>query len=190
MAKIVVGDTNAVIQLAIISMAFFKITPDLEIVIHSKAIEELRGILGNADANEEIKPYLKTLLDVVKADTTYKPPSSHEYERKDAAMRAIEEAMEGPKSAPTDRNDRLFLIIASHYDLFLCTREGSLFTLARNVLKDGKAWGVCDVIEYAVTMGVLKQAEVQEGITRLLATGETLHSRCRTNLKDMGYRLS
>lgn len=190
MAKIIVGDTNAVIQLAIISMVFFDPSADLEIVIHPKVIQELTGILGNRDANEEIKPYLKTLLSKLKPNTSYAEPPPKVYAKVDKRIRDIESSMDGPKSAPTDENDRLFLIIAQHNDLHLCTRESSLYNLACRVLDLGKALGVCDVIEYSLSMNLIKRDQVQEGLARLHAAGETLHRRCRENLKNLGYRLS
>ncbi len=190
MTRIVIGDTSAIIQLAIISFSFFAFLPDLEIVIHAKAMVEIQGIYTNPDANEAIKPFLKHIIDNVGTISKYTEPTTKKYSQMDQLIQAIESGMSAPKSAPTDKNDRFFLILAKHNNFHLCTREGTLYSLAREVLGIEKAWGVSDVIDYAVNMALIRRDAIQEGLNRLAETGETLHRRCRENLKDSGYRIT
>jgi hypothetical protein len=190
MAKVVIGDTSAVIQLAIISIALFAPNDDLEIIILPKAMEEIKGIYGNPDANEKIKPFLKTLIETATVSNAYTAPTGKKLEQLDQMIQSIESAMDGPRSAPTDPNDRLFLIIAKQNDLHFCTREGTLHNLAHRILGIEKAWGVSNVVDYAVSMSLMSQKDAQAGIDRLLSLDETLHRKCQAYLKDLGYRVT
>lgn len=189
MAKVVLGDTSAIIQLAIISKTIFIPNQHLEIIILPKAMEELRGIYGNRDANEKIKPFLKYLVDSTEASAKYQPPSGKKYSQVDGMIQALEGAMDAPRSAPTDGNDRMFLIVAKEHRLCFCTREGTLHSLAKSILGADKAWGVSKVLEFAVMMNVLSQKEAQAGIDILKTVDETLHPECRAYLRDIGYRI-
>lgn len=189
MTKVVIGDTSAIIQLAIISPSFFVSALDLEIVVHAKAMVEIQGIYTNPDANEAIKPYLKYIIDNVRTNARYTEATPKKYIQMDQMIQAIESGMSAPKSAPTDKNDRFFLILAKHNHFYLCTREGTLYSLAKEILGLEKAWGVSDVINYSVNMSLIKRDSIQEGLNRLTETGETLHRRCKENLKDIGYKI-
>jgi hypothetical protein len=189
MAKVVLGDTSAIIQLAIISVSLFASGKDLEIIILPRAMEEIKGIYGNKDANPKIKPFLKQLIDTAKTSAKYLPPTGKAFSQLDQRIQSVESAMNAPRSAPTDSNDRLFLIVAKHNDLCFCTREGSLHSLAKIILGIEKAWGVSKVLEYAVTMNVISKRDAQTGLDRLTGVDETLHIDCRTYLKDLGYKI-
>ncbi len=188
MHRVVIGDTSAVIQLAIISLSFFTNGKDLEIVILPEALGELKGIHGGLEAGEPLKPFLEKLLNVVSANTSYKVPEEKKYQKLDQRLQAQESAMPGPKSAPTSPNDRFMLIVALEHKLHFCTREATLTTLAFSVMEMGKAWGVSDAIEYSLGLNIVKHKEVQAGLDQLLQL-ESLHPRCAARLADMGFRV-
>lgn len=193
MTKVIVGDSCALIQLAVISMTFFTPTnPHFEIVVHPKALQEIKGVSNNLDKSSPLKPYLEKFIAAIqalKAVTQLKTPDQKMLARMDARIRSQESAMRARRSAPASENDRFFLIIAEYNEACFCTREGTLHSLAKIVLQD-KAWGVSKVIEFAVNFNVLKKGDVQIGLDRLPTVNETLHPDCITYLKDLGYKVA
>lgn len=184
MDEVVICDTNAVIQLAIICPQILTNKGNgLDLVVHPKVIQEVTGLKRNPEKYKRLGTELDFITSNVIVSKEYSVPEEEEYKEMDETIGYQECGLPlGMKSAPTTATDRFFLILAQCNNLKLLTREGTLFSLGRAILSIDQAWGISDALVYAIDYGLVTRQEVEEGIRKLDKKEETLPERCIEHL--------
>lgn len=184
MDEVVICDTNAVIQLAIICPAILKSRGQgLHLFVHPKVISEIKGLSRNHNKMARLGKELNFILKEVEVSKGFSINES-DYEMMDETIVFQEEALPSNlRSAPSSPTDRFFLILAQCNDVKLLTRESTLFNLGKVILSIDQTWGISDAILYAIDFHIVTKEDVKRGLLELDQKSETLSERCMANLK-------
>lgn len=188
MQKIILCDTNAVIQLSIVSTKVFSKNDVYELILNKEVFSELKGLLKNPEKKDRLGTDLEWVIKNVPVSKGYDLPS--DWKEIDEVYQLQELGMSSSdKSSPTGTNDRKFLIVADYHDICLLTREKTLYNLSKNIIGLERTYGVSDFLIICRDEKILTIKEIQAGVTKLATKKETLPDRCKKHLKDIGIRV-
>jgi hypothetical protein len=187
MDQIVLCDTNAVIQLAIISQKVFAQNDYFELVVNQDVFDELNNLLQYPEKDQRLGTHIRWIQNNVPVNNSYMLPT--DWEDIDETYQCQEMAMFGhQKSSPTSPKDRKFLIIADANNIILLTREKTLYNLSRNIIGIERSYSISSFLFNCTEWSILTATEIQTGVRSLLGHKETLPEDCIKNLKDIGIK--
>lgn len=187
MDQIILCDTNAVIQLSIISHKVFAQNDSFELVLNQDVFDELNNLLSNSEKDKRLGTHIRWIIENVFSNNKYALP--YDWDEIDKTYQYQEMAMlSDQKSSPTSPRDRKFLIIADSNNIILLTREKTLYNLSRNIIGIDRSYDMSTFLFNCTEWSVLTKNEIQTGVRNLLKHKETLSEGCVNNLRSMGIK--
>lgn len=185
MSDVVICDTNAVIQLAIICPGSLK---DPRFVVHSIVRQEIHILRRDQEKEERLGEIFEFVQKEVPANRTYHLPGRRQEQIFDGMIRRFESGQPADLiSSGSSPNDRRFLMLAKHNNAHLLTNEKTLFNLGKALLKNQETWRVGDALEYIESIGACEKLVIQRGLDKLSDYGEFLSSDCARRIRELGY---
>ncbi len=185
MSDIVICDTNAVIQLAIICPDCLK---DSRFVVHLMVRQEIHVLRKDQEKEERLGEIFEFIQKEVPATSKYHLPGRKQEQVFDGMIRRFESG-QSPEliSSGSSTNDRKFLMLAKHNNANLLTNEKTLYNLGKALLKNQETWRVGDALEQIESIGTCDKDTIQSGINKLSDYGEFLSSECAGKIRVLGY---
>lgn len=185
MNDIVICDTNAVIQLAIICPDCLK---EDRFVVHSIVRQEIHVLRKDDEKEERLGEIFDFIQKEIPASSKHHLPDKKREIILDQMIRNFEKG-QPPElvSSGSSPNDRKFLMLAKNNNANLLTNEKTLFNLGKALLKNQETWRVGDALEKIETEGLCSRETIQNGINKLSKYGEFLSSECSQKVRELGY---
>ena len=190
MAEIIICDTNAVIQLAIICPSVLNTAnPSLNLVVHPLVKEEIRQLQKDSGKASRLGPVLDIILQLSPTRIPLQQlGNTRDEDRQHRWIRRIEQTLDASKiSAGSSHRDRQFLILARNNKAKLLTNEGTLYYLSIALLGSSGALRLSEVLEQLLSQGLLNQATLQSGLDKLPDYGERLRAECAAKRRAAGF---
>ncbi len=190
MAEILICDTNAVIQLAIIfPNALISPHQDLSLIIHHTVKNEIVKLRKNKIKEARLGSVFD-VIQKIKTTTTHALPKQDEEIRLHRMIIQIEDGLDPTcVSSGSSQEDRRFLILAWFHKTSLLTNEKTLFNLGGSLLGLERTWNIVDLIQELTDLGIATRAEIQNGLDRLKQHGETLSTSHKAAAIKLGYKI-